>query len=107
MQDRENRLPLNEYRKSRLDQAVLGVQEFVPLGLRLVRLKQSDFGSIDELCRALRQHPRARFVVICQAVTDLENLSESFFGSLSGGQLAIDAQFVFNHRLHAESGMNI
>jgi hypothetical protein len=47
--------------------SVGGVQEFVPKGLRLVQLRQKDLGSADELGRALRQHPRARFAVVCEA----------------------------------------
>ena len=40
------------------------MQEHCPRGVRLVRLLPSDVGSIDELGRALGQHPRVRFVVV-------------------------------------------
>ena len=41
------------------------VQELCPRGVRLVRLLPGDVGSVDELGRALGQHPRVRFVVVC------------------------------------------
>ncbi len=60
------------------------VQELGPQGLRLVRLPASELGSIDELGRTLRQHPRMRFVVLCDPFTFSASSAAAVVSALSG-----------------------
>ena len=55
-----------------------------PLGLRLVRLPASELSSIDELGRTLKQHPRVRFVVLCDPFTFSANSAAAVVSALSG-----------------------
>ena len=58
------------------------------MGLRLVRLPASELGSIDELGRTLKQHPRVRFVVLCDPFQFSAASAAAVISALSGPSLA-------------------
>ncbi|CAL8470286.1 g9828 [Coccomyxa elongata] len=61
------------------------LQEVGPDGLRLVRLPASELSSIDELGRTLSQHPRVRFVVLCDPYQFSASSAAAVISALSGG----------------------
>ncbi len=64
------------------------MQEVGPDGLRLVRLPASELSSIDELGRTLSQHPRVRFVVLCDPYQFSASSAAAVITALSGPSLA-------------------
>lgn len=62
------------------------LQDFGPRGLRIVRLLPRHLSSVDELGRALRQHPRVSFAVICAPYEPKSDAANDIKAAMSGMQ---------------------
>lgn len=65
------------------------MQDLGPEGLRLVRLPASELSSVEELGRTLKQHPRVRFVVLCDPFQLSASSAAALISALSGLSLPI------------------